>query len=158
MDTKPKMKAIDWAIEKNGFYIVFLTRLSPLFPFPLLNYGFGVTKIKAWQYLLATSLGVSPTTIGYTYIGTMMRSVTDIWGSEDDDDDGTINIIWWSIGGVVTLLSIIVISIITQRAISKATRQYELQNNTLDLDEHKIVQLEEQPVLGENLPEYKDSV
>lgn len=45
MDSKPKMKAVDFAIQKNGFYIVFLTRLSPLFPFPLLNYGFGATMV-----------------------------------------------------------------------------------------------------------------
>lgn len=41
-----RFEAIDWALQKRGLYIVFLTRLSPLMPFPLLNYAFGATRVK----------------------------------------------------------------------------------------------------------------
>jgi len=122
MESKPKFKAVDWALRKNGLYIVFLTRLSPLFPFPLLNYAFGATHIKAWQYVLGTSMGVAPGTIGYAYLGTLMRNIAEMWTSVDDEDS---DLIWWIIGGGLTLLSIIAISIITQRAISSATKEYE---------------------------------
>jgi len=74
MISRPKFKAIDWAIEKNGAYIVFLLRLSPLFPFPLINYGFGITKGTPLQYVLGTALGVAPATVVYTYLGTLEGS------------------------------------------------------------------------------------
>ena len=43
---KPKFQAIDKAVATNGFKIVFLIRLSPIFPFNLLNYAFGVTRVS----------------------------------------------------------------------------------------------------------------
>jgi len=153
MESKPKFKAVDWALRKNGLYIVFLTRLSPLFPFPLLNYAFGVTQIKSWQYLLGTALGVTPGTIGYTYLGTLMRNVADLWSTSVSDEDG--EIIWWAVGGGLTLLSIIAISIITQRAISNATKEYEklhedensndMKNSTSSLELKNLLQEKEDP-------------
>jgi len=153
MESKPKFKAVDWALRKNGLYIVFLTRLSPLFPFPLLNYAFGVTQIKSWQYFLGTALGVTPGTIGYTYLGTLMRNVADLWTTSVSDEDG--ELIWWAVGGGLTLLSIIAISIITQRAISNATKEYEklhedensndMKNSSSSLELKNLLQEKEDP-------------
>jgi len=128
MEKYPKFKAVDWAIQKNGVYIVFLTRLSPLFPFPLLNYAFGITKVKVWAYILGTTFGVLPGTIAYTYLGTLMRDLTDMWSRETDDSAeewSTKQIVLVSLGTSVTIISILVISLITKRAIAKATREYE---------------------------------
>lgn len=132
MEQRPKFKAVDWAIQKNGIYIVFLTRLSPLFPFPLLNYGFGITKVEVWKYVLGTFAGVVPATVAYTYLGTLMRDLTDIWTATNvsNEEGGKKTNLYWLIGGaVMTVISIVVISLITKRAISKATREYELQNS-----------------------------
>jgi len=134
MEKRPKFKAVDWAIQKNGLYIVFLTRLSPLFPFPLLNYAFGITKVRVWQYVAGTFAGVLPATVGYTYLGTLMRNLTDIWTAtkvSDDEESGsssssTTNLIWLIVGSCLTLLSIVIISLITKRAITKATKEYAL--------------------------------
>jgi len=119
---RASFQAVDWAIQKNGVYIVFLTRLSPLFPFPLLNYGFGITKVSLWQYLIGTSAGVFPATIAYTYLGTLMRNLTDMWDSQQSSVG---NLIWLIGGAVMTALSIVVISYITKRAIANATKEYE---------------------------------
>jgi len=140
MESRPKFKAVDWAIQKNGLYIVFLTRLSPLFPFPLLNYAFGITKVRIWQYGVGTFAGVLPATVGYTYLGTLMRNLTDIWTatevSSDDLTSGSANknpnFVWLIVGCCFTLLSIVIISLITKRAIAKATREYELQQQQLN--------------------------
>jgi len=139
-----KFKAVDWALNKNGIYIVFLTRLSPLFPFPLLNYAFGATEIKLLQYFVGTSLGVAPATLGYTYIGTLMRNLTQMWNAKEDTDNQQ-QIIWWSVGVTLTLVSIGLISFITQRAISRATREYNALNkeNIIELNELDIIQSEE---------------
>lgn len=65
-----KFAAIDRAVGKEGFKIVFLTRLSPIFPFNLLNYGMGVTGVALKDYVLA-SIGMIPGTIMYVYFGSL---------------------------------------------------------------------------------------
>jgi len=66
----PKFTAINQAVAKEGWKIVLLTRLSPIFPFNLLNYAFGVTQISLKDYMLG-SLGIVPGTIMYVYIGSL---------------------------------------------------------------------------------------
>lgn len=65
--------AIDRAVAKEGWKIVFLTRLSPIFPFALLNYGFGLTRVRLRDYVLATWIGTMPATVLYAYLGTLAR-------------------------------------------------------------------------------------
>ncbi|AFY58000.1 hypothetical protein Riv7116_5632 [Rivularia sp. PCC 7116] len=71
---KPKFKAIDKAVAKNGFKIVFLTRLSPIFPFNLLNYAFGVTQVSLKDYILG-SIGMIPGTVMYVYMGSIIGHI-----------------------------------------------------------------------------------
>ena len=56
----PTFRAIDKAIESEGWKIVGLMRLSPLVPFNLQNYFFGVTKLGFWPYLVTTFFGIMP--------------------------------------------------------------------------------------------------
>jgi uncharacterized membrane protein YdjX (TVP38/TMEM64 family) len=65
-----KFRAIDRAVGKEGLKIVFLTRLSPIFPFILLNYGLGITGVSLRDYVLA-SVGMIPGTIMYVYLGSL---------------------------------------------------------------------------------------
>ena len=60
-----KFAAIDNAIGHQSFKIVLLTRLSPVFPFSLLNYAFGLTKVSFTKYILGSWLGMLPGTIMY---------------------------------------------------------------------------------------------
>ncbi len=50
----PKWRAIDEAVGRQGFKIVLLTRLSPVFPFNLQNYGYGLTAVSFWKHALAS--------------------------------------------------------------------------------------------------------
>lgn len=65
-----KFRAIDEAVGKEGFKIVLLTRLSPVFPFTLLNYAFGVTGVSLKDYILGF-VGMIPGTIMYVYLGSL---------------------------------------------------------------------------------------
>lgn len=65
-----RFKAIDQAVAREGFKIVFLTRLSPVFPFNLLNYAFGVTQVSLKDYCLG-SIGMIPGTVMYVYLGSL---------------------------------------------------------------------------------------
>ena len=63
-----KFAIIDKAVSKEGLKIVLLVRLSPLFPFNLLNYAFGITSVSFQDYLIG-SVGMIPGTIMYVYFG-----------------------------------------------------------------------------------------
>jgi len=69
-----KFAAIDKAVGREGFKIVALLRLSPVFPFNLLNYALGLTKVTFLQYL-AASLAMLPGTLLYVYYGKAAGSV-----------------------------------------------------------------------------------
>lgn len=64
-------KAIDETVAREGWKIVGLTRLSPIFPFNLLNYAYGITKVSLRDYFLASWIGMMPGTIMYVYIGSL---------------------------------------------------------------------------------------
>jgi uncharacterized membrane protein YdjX (TVP38/TMEM64 family) len=77
LEKHPRFKVIDQAVAKEGWKIVLLTRLSPIFPFNLLNYAFGVTQVSLKDYILG-SLGILPGTIMYVYIGSLAGNITMI--------------------------------------------------------------------------------
>jgi uncharacterized membrane protein YdjX (TVP38/TMEM64 family) len=64
---------IDRAVADEGWKIVFLTRLSPVFPFTLLNYAFGLTRVKLSHYVLASWIGMIPGTVMYVYLGSLVN-------------------------------------------------------------------------------------
>src|ERR1700684_3881654 len=74
----PTFNAIDAAVGREGWKIVGLTRLSPIFPFNLLNYAYGVTGVRLRDYVLATWAGTLPGTVMYVYIGSLAGSIATI--------------------------------------------------------------------------------
>lgn len=73
---RPAFRALDSATRHEGFLIVFLARLSPLFPFNLLNYGLGLTAVRFRDYVLASWIGMLPVTCVYVYVGTLAKDLT----------------------------------------------------------------------------------
>ena len=73
-----KFAAIDEAVAQQGFKIVLLTRLSPVFPFNLLNYAFGLTRIPFWKYALGSWIGMIPGTVMYVYFGAALGSFAEL--------------------------------------------------------------------------------
>jgi uncharacterized membrane protein YdjX (TVP38/TMEM64 family) len=65
----PRFAAIDRAVGREGWKIVLLTRLSPVFPFNLLNYLYGLTQVRFRDYVLASWIGMMPGTLLYVYLG-----------------------------------------------------------------------------------------
>jgi uncharacterized membrane protein YdjX (TVP38/TMEM64 family) len=76
-----KFQAIDEAVAREGWKIVGLTRLSPVFPFNLLNYAYGLTRVSVRAYFFASWIGMMPGTIMYVYIGSLAGEVAKL-GSE----------------------------------------------------------------------------
>jgi len=71
-------KAIDETVAREGWKIVGLTRLSPIFPFNLLNYTYGITNVSLRDYFLASWVGMLPGTIMYVYIGALAGDLATV--------------------------------------------------------------------------------
>ena len=74
-----RFQSIDRAIAADGRKIVFLLRLSPVFPFTLLNYALGLSRVRFADYLVA-SVGMLPGTVLYVYYGKLAGDVAAIAG------------------------------------------------------------------------------
>ena len=109
-----KFKAIDDAVAHQGWKIVLLTRLSPVFPFNLLNYAFGLTKVHLKHYILASWVGMIPGTIMYVYIGSLAGDLASIGTGERTRTTGE-----WILYGV-GLLATVAVTIFVTRLAKKA--------------------------------------
>jgi len=81
IERSPKLKALDEAVAKEGRKIVGLTRLSPVLPFSLLNYAFGITQVRLKDYFFLTYIGIIPGTVLYVYLGSLAGSMTRLGGA-----------------------------------------------------------------------------
>lgn len=77
-----KFSALDNAVRDKGFVIVLLTRLSPVFPFSLLNYALGITAVRFPNYALASWIGMMPGTLLYVYLGSAAQNLTEVFSGE----------------------------------------------------------------------------
>lgn len=74
LSADPRFTRIDRAIRSRGFQVVFLLRLSPVFPFAIINYALGLTRVRFIDYF-AASIGLLPPTWLYVYNGMLMGEV-----------------------------------------------------------------------------------
>ena len=114
-----KFSAIDRAVGKEGLKIVLLTRLSPIFPFNLLNYAFGVTGVSIKDYIIG-SIGMIPGTMMFVYIGSLAGSVALI-GTETAPTNPTLQWTIRIVGFVATIAATIYITRIAKQALSQLT-------------------------------------
>ncbi len=82
IENHARFRALDLATRHEGFVIVFLVRLSPVFPFNLINYGLSLTAVRFRDYALASWIGMLPVTVLYVYIGTAASDVGQLIGGE----------------------------------------------------------------------------
>lgn len=112
-----RFAAIDRAVGREGFKIVALLRLSPVFPFNLLNYSLGLTRVGFLQYL-AASIAMLPGTLLYVYYGKAAGSLAALaGGSQPQKGAGS-----WVLLGVGLAATIVVTTFVTRLA-GKALRQ-----------------------------------
>lgn len=108
IEQRPRFKAVDQAVTEDGWKVVMLLRLSPVVPFNLQNYFFGVTDIQFWHYVAATFVGIMPGTALYVYLGAI-GAAAGSGGSQG----GALKWTFFSIG---LLATIVVTVLITRKA------------------------------------------
>ena len=119
----PKFRAIDEAVGRQGFKIVLLTRLSPVFPFNLLNYAYGVTPVSFRDYLLASWMGMLPGTVLYVYLGSAVKSLADLVAGKVEG--GAEQKIFFGAGLLATVAVTVLVTRIARRALREAVAHTE---------------------------------
>lgn len=116
IDKSHKFSAMDMAIKREGWKIIFLARLSPIIPFFLLNYALGLTKIRLRTYIISSWAGMIPGTVLYTYIGSLGKTILTTENSLAD---------WVILGvGLIATVSVtLIISKIAKRSLALDNQQ-----------------------------------
>jgi uncharacterized membrane protein YdjX (TVP38/TMEM64 family) len=118
-----KFRAIDRAVGREGIKIVLLTRLSPIFPFNLLNYAYGVTGVSLKDYFIA-SVGMIPGTIMYVYIGSLAGNLATI-GTDAQPANPTVQWAIRIIGFIATVAVTLYVTKIARQALEKEVLEPE---------------------------------
>jgi uncharacterized membrane protein YdjX (TVP38/TMEM64 family) len=74
VERSSRLQALAAVTRYDGFTIVLLARLSPLLPYNILNYVFGLTAVRFRDYVLGSWLGMLPATVLYVYIGSLTKT------------------------------------------------------------------------------------
>ena len=110
--------AIDRAVAADGWKIVGLTRLSPAFPFTLLNYAFGLTRVSLRDYVLASWIGMMPGTVMYVYLGSLARAAGERHRTPAE----------WALYGVGLAATIVVTVFVTRLARAALAKRTAVQS------------------------------
>jgi len=108
---------VDEAVGREGWRIVVLVRLSPIFPFNLLNYAFGLTKVRFKEYFLASWIGMLPVTALYVYLGSLASDLATL-GSGAQTRTAA-EWILYAVGLIATLLVTVYVTRIARNALQQ---------------------------------------
>lgn len=113
-----KFRAIDQAVGEQGWKLVGLLRLSPVVPYSLSNYFYGLTAVKFWPYVLASWIGMLPGTVLYVYLGAVGKAGLQAAAGEDA---GRSPLEWVFLGAglVVTIIVTVWVTKIARNALEK---------------------------------------
>ena len=114
-----KFRRIDNAIGKEGAKLIFLLRLSPVIPFNVSNYFYGLTAVKFWPYVLASWMGMMPGAFLYVYIGVAGKAAVSVAASSEGMRHGWQYWTLTSTGLVATIIVTILAAKIARDALDK---------------------------------------
>ena len=117
-----RFRFLDEAIGRQGFKMVLLTRLSPIFPFILLNYFLGLTTVRTGAYVLANLFGMLPATFLLVYIGAAAR---DAIGGPTEASAGLYQQILKYVGLMATIAVVVMVTRMARRALREAEQSQE---------------------------------
>ena len=114
----PRFAAIDAAIEREGFKIVVLLRLSPMFPFSVLNYALGLTRVRLRDYVAASFIGMLPATFMYVYLGSLITTAAALGAGQAPTS--SLQQALYAAGLVATVLVTVFVTRLARRALRAA--------------------------------------
>ena len=123
-----KFRAIEKAVKENGVKFVVLIRLTPIFPFNLLNYLLGIIAISATDNMKAM-LGMLPGTIVYVYLGASLQSIADI-SSSGSWSSNISTIVLMVVGTILSFVGLVWVSKKAKKEIDLALAKQKTQEET----------------------------
>eukprot|EP01125_Pyxidicula_operculata_P015134 TRINITY_DN510_c1_g1_i3.p1 TRINITY_DN510_c1_g1~~TRINITY_DN510_c1_g1_i3.p1 ORF type:complete len:289 (-),score=24.55 TRINITY_DN510_c1_g1_i3:172-1038(-) len=120
----PLFKAVDAAIARKGLWMVMLLRLSPIFPFNVLNYALSLTGISFFGFFYGSWVGMAPGTFMFIYIPWASLHAIQSQGSANLIQQ----ILTYGVGAVVTIGVVVAVTIIAKRAINKEMEKQKGEN------------------------------
>jgi uncharacterized membrane protein YdjX (TVP38/TMEM64 family) len=132
LEGNARFGAIDRAVGREGFKIVLLTRLSPVFPFNLLNYAYGLTRVGFGSYILASWIGMMPGTVLYVYLGTTAGEIAGAATGAGGGSADTWSLVLRIVGLLATVAVTMVITRTARKALAEATEETTGQHATLE--------------------------
>ncbi len=121
MAAYPRFSSIDRAVSRKGWKVVVLLRLSPLFPFTLLNYALGLTRIRFVDFLVA-SVGMLPGTLLYTYSGKVAGDIATLAARHSPPRTAAYYVVL-GLGLAATVAVTTVVTRLARRALAAATAE-----------------------------------
>ena len=118
LEAFPKLQAVEQAVSREGLKLVLLTRLSPAFPFSLLNLAYGLSEVSLRDYTLGL-IGIIPGTILFCGLGALAGDVArfgDVLSGEADPFTWTLRVV----GIAATVASVWLVGRAAQRALKAA--------------------------------------
>ncbi|HZI04166.1 MAG TPA: TVP38/TMEM64 family protein [Archangium sp.] len=119
---QPRFTAVDSAVAARGFKVVLLLRLSPIFPFSVLNYSLSLTRVRLRDYVLATLPGMLPATTLYVYLGSLVTSVAQLSRGERPDAGLSGQLLFWA-GLAATVLVTVYVTRLARRALDATLKE-----------------------------------
>src|SRR6185369_14159702 len=104
--------ALDHAVEREGWKIVGLARMTPIFPFILLNYAFGLTRVRLRDYVVATLVGMIPASTAIVYVGSLAHE------AGGPRQRTPVEWAFYALGLVATLAMLVIMTRLARRALS----------------------------------------
>ncbi|MCA1563511.1 MAG: TVP38/TMEM64 family protein [Acidobacteria bacterium] len=118
-----RVRAIGQAVEREGFKLVLLLRLSPLLPFNLLNYALSLSNVRVRTYVAASALGMLPGTALYVYLGSLAPTAAQL--SAAAEGGGASRAALYVAGLAATIAVVVIVTRAARRALDA-----ELQRTT----------------------------
>ena len=111
-------------IREEGWRMIMLTRLVPLFPFKLSNYFFGLTPVRLWDFVFGNMLGIIPITLNNVYLGSIAADLTTLGqaGTERTPLQWTL----YGIGFVLAVIGLIGLTRIARRVLARKIEKEDL--------------------------------
>jgi uncharacterized membrane protein YdjX (TVP38/TMEM64 family) len=117
----PQLRAIERAVDREGFKLVLLLRLSPLIPFNVLNYALSLSNVRLGAYVVASAIGMLPATVMYVYLGSLAPTAAQL--SAAGERGGSSRAVLYAAGLAATIAVVFIVTRSARRALQAELRR-----------------------------------
>lgn len=112
-----RFRAIDRAVETRGAAIVALLRLSPVFPFVVLNYLLSISKVRTRTYVVASAAGMLPGTVLFVYLGSLASTAAE--AASGGPGPSAVRLGFLATGLVATIVVVVIVARLARRELAR---------------------------------------